>query len=288
MVGAFYKNRASVMSHIGQIRPNHEDNFFMNGDLILPDYQGQIKANFNPKITSKNQTFTDKAIFTISDGMGGHNAGEVASFIAVRKLSEYRNHILAASTIEEAIERYQYLVEDANSEIVMKSNSDESNKGMGATLSTLIIHQDRAVGVHLGDSRIYHFQLGQLARMTKDHTEGQRMLDLNLLTESEVESFKSRKDLTRYLGIDDENLLIAGEVTSQVQINRKAWFLLCSDGLTDIINDEQIQCIITEHFENEDIDLAVRELVHHALEGTPEIKGGTDNITVMIVEIIPE
>lgn len=279
---------AYVISHIGNVRQNHEDNF-LSGDLVYISQPQQKNVNQNTikYLMHKYHQTTVKEIFALADGMGGHQAGEVASLTAVSKLSEARDYILSGNSLEEVVNRYHDYLMRTNATIVRKSSKDHSLSGMGATLSTLIIYDGQAIGINLGDSRIYQYQQNQLTQLTKDHTEGQRMLDLKLLTAGEIERFKSRKELTRYLGMGDEYLVVKGEPTDMIEITDRTWFLLCSDGLTDIVTDQEIQSILNQRFHQENVETAVKELVEKALQGSNGKRGGTDNITVMIVEIRP-
>ncbi|MCS0674502.1 PP2C family serine/threonine-protein phosphatase [Cytobacillus firmus] len=280
----YFQIRVTVQSNIGKFRKKHEDNFLLdNGDYLS---QLHLENDFDESVKSY-QTTVSQALFAVSDGMGGHQSGEAASFLSVSKLSEMRNHILSAHRLEEAVNRYQKYISSLNSEMIIKSSMDKSLMGMGATLSTLILHSGHAIGIQVGDSRIYQYRQDELIQMTKDHTEGQRMLDLNLLTTEEVSRFRSSKELTRYVGMGDEYFVLKGDHTEAVKITDRTWFLLCSDGLTDAVEDADIQLILKHYFHRGIVEDAAEKLVSKALQSNERKKGGTDNITVMIVEILP-
>ncbi|WP_261304027.1 PP2C family protein-serine/threonine phosphatase [Paenibacillus andongensis] len=264
-----------------------------NGSYISEEQQKTIIINgnsLNPESFVSAQYSANnaaKGIFAVSDGMGGHNAGEVASLLAVAYLNNARNYILNTEQIEASVERYQQYVNQVNREICNKAHRNSGLDGMGATLSSLILKNDSVVAVNIGDSRVYKYDGENLLQMTKDHTEGQRLLDLKLLTVKEVESFKSRKALSRYLGMNDDFAILKGEATDIFPIHQREWFLLCSDGLSDVVFDSMIEMILGQFYKFGNIKEAVQTLVKAALDGVNGRHGGSDNITAMIVEISP-
>lgn len=280
------KSTVYLISHIGTTRENHEDNFLVFGDRYIDEKtQKLIKLGGNTKVSEFAVEKSNKALLSVSDGMGGHNSGEIASLVAVSMLSKNYNLILSFQTTEEIIKAYQECVNNINLELLRLGRENRKVYNMGATLTTLIISSEVVVALNIGDSRIYRFDGVSLSQITKDHTEGQRLLDLKLLTSEEVKKFPSRKSLCRYLGMKQEDMELKADFNIIDELGRKEWFILCSDGLTDVLNFGEIEKVIKAHFKNEDVELAVTELVESALHGINGKSGGTDNITVMIAKI---
>lgn len=215
----------------------------------------------------------DHGIFLLADGMGGHNAGEVASDIAVKEAYAFMlkeaglavDEGAVLSVMEEAIRRAHYAIK-------ARAESFAEFQGMGTTLVELYVRDGRAYLCHAGDSRAYLFR-DTLRRITRDHTAGNSDVEQGS-PESEKVRQRMRHALTQAVGprvcpVPDTKSIesISGDI-----------FLLCSDGLTDMLNDEEIQDIFMGHKNNGD-DL-VDVLIRDANE-----KGGRDNISVIMVQI---
>lgn len=279
--------KSCVISHMGMHRQNHEDNFLIsNGDYITKDEQELFVSKKIAYIQKSFEIRCNRALFAVSDGMGGHNSGEVASLIAVKSLYEDIENILSSDGIDTAVNRFQSYVNKVNNEICSKSKRNSQLHGMGATLSSLIIFEGKVVGINIGDSRIYKYDGCELFQITKDQTEGQRLLDLKLLSEEEVKSFKSRKALSRYLGMNEGVCSLKGEVSTILDCKTREWYLLCTDGLTDVLSNDEINLILSNFYKNQNLYKAANELVENALRGTANKQGGVDNITVMLVEVL--
>lgn len=267
-----------MISHIGA-RPNHEDNFLLGGRMILPPKQAQMTQAGHRSVSFHREDIRGDALFAVSDGMGGHNAGEVASFLAMECLHGETAAILGAG---DPVVAFQSAVGRANAVILGKGRGNPEMDDMGATLSALMLIGPKAVVFSLGDSRVYRYDGAGLARITEDHTEGRRMLRLGLMTEEEVRRFPSRKSLNRYLGLDMGGGMPDADVFEMEVTRGTEWFLLCSDGLTDSLADDRIEGILGGHFGDGDVAGAVRGLVKAAVGAAD---GSGDNVTAMIVGV---
>lgn len=283
-----YKITSYAMSHIGKVRSNHEDNFLLdNGDLIDNKIQKNIKIdhaiNSKQYIESSYNKRTNQGIFTVCDGMGGHNCGEIASFIAVKNLSKLKDKILQNNNIQSSIVSFQKYIEYTNNDILNFSKNNNETKGMGTTLVSLIIKNKKAAIINLGDSTAFTYEKNKLTKITKSHTEGQRLLDLGIISKDELKKLRIKNALTRFLGMSEEMGTPIGDV-HEIDINNDMYFILCSDGLTDVLSEDKIEEILNQ-LKNQSIENIGRYLVNAALIGDENNKGGRDNITVVIVKI---
>jgi protein phosphatase len=224
-------------SDLGRQRQGNEDNFFVRAPL-----------------------------FVVADGMGGAQAGEVASEIAVRSFDED----LPNGSRAEALVR---VIEDANKRIHERSRSDESLHGMGTTTTAAYVDEDEVVIAHVGDSRAYLWRGGELIRLTKDHSLVGELVARGKLTEEQAEQHPQRSVITRALG---------PEADVQVDIDifpAKAGdlFLLCSDGLTSMVHEPKLGPLFEEA---ESIDALGKRLIDAA-----NAAGGRDNITVILFRL---
>lgn len=277
-----------AISHIGKVRGNNEDNFLLdNGELIY----NNIPQNINREntIDSKQcieclyEKIDNKGIFAVADGMGGQSCGEVASFIAVRNLLEVKDNILKYDNIESSIECFQEYIEDANENILKVSEVNSDTKSMGTTLVSLIINNEKAALINLGDSTAFIYENNKLRKITRSHTEAQVLLDIGIISENEIKNLRIKNSLTRFLGMNEELGTPVGDVY-QVDINSDMYFILCSDGLTDVVSEDKIEKILNNSNKSS-IKSIGRKLVDLALIGDENNKGGRDNITVLIVKI---
>lgn len=277
-----------AISHIGKVRSNHEDNFLLdNGQLIDIKTQKNIKIdnniNYKQYIENSYDKRTNQGIFTVCDGMGGHNCGEIASFIAVRNLSKIKDKILKNDNIKSSIENFQKYIQYTNRDILKFSKKDIETKGMGTTLVSLIIKNEKAALINIGDSTAFAYEQNKLTKITKSHTEGQRLLDIGIISKDEVKKLRIKNALTRFLGMSEEMGTPVGDVY-EIDINNDMYFILCSDGLTDVVSEDKIEEILNQS-RDESIKTIGRNLVNKALIGDKNTKGGRDNITVVIVKI---
>jgi len=212
----------------------------------------------------------------VADGMGGHQAGEVASAIAVQKMLE---HLGGGAT---SVQSAEAAVVDANTAIFNGARNNAGQRGMGTTLTAMIVLADGAEGdttrrfvlLNVGDSRTYRFRGGRLRRVTVDHSYVQELVSTGHITEVEARSHPRRNIVTRALGIE-ATIRVDTWVMPFVKGDR---YLLCSDGLVDEVDDAEIAEVMAAH---RDAQSAAQALVDAA-----NTHGGRDNVTVVVVDVL--
>ncbi len=205
-------------------------------------------------------------LFVIADGMGGHQAGEVASAIAVET-------ILAVEMDADPVASLRRAVLSANSAILEEMEKNEKFSGMGTTVAILFLKTNRAFVSHLGDSRIYQLTEGNLVQLTNDHSFVAELIKNGSITEEEAKIHPQRNVLTRALGTEGH---LEFEVNS-FSIHSGDKFLLCSDGLTGIVDERKIKEILMS---GKAPQIIADQLVEQA-----NTDGGTDNISVIVIEV---
>ena len=210
-------------------------------------------------------------LYVVCDGMGGHIGGAIAAKIGVECIIEYLNKKVDSNVGELLIDAVKF----ANTQIFAKAIFDKQLKGMGATCVILLVTPDGfAWTCHVGDSRIYLFRDEKLSRLTKDHSYVQFLVDSGELNEEDAEQHPNKNQILRALGSDED---IKPELCAvPFRPENNDIFLLCSDGLTGMVNDEKITKIII----NSNLSELSDKLLEAALAG-----GGRDNVTVSIVEV---
>jgi PPM family protein phosphatase len=210
-------------------------------------------------------------LFAVADGLGGHVGGEVASQVALERLAE----ATTADGPEDAIsERLREAIHQANRAVGERASKEPRLTGMGTTLTAVVVGRDRLHLGHVGDSRAYLLRNGELRALTEDHTLVQRMVREGRLTPEQAGVHPQRSVLTRALGIEDD--LEVDQTTVEVTAGDR--LLLCSDGLTAMVNDEDIQKILVGQ---EDPQAASNALVDAA-----NAAGGQDNITTIVLDVV--
>jgi len=217
----------------------------------------------------------------LADGMGGHNAGEVASELAVNCVIDSLRGILI-SDIEDTVDREAAVVEaiqHANNEIVQVALERQECAGMGTTIVLSLFYDNLVIFAHVGDSRIYRYRDEELSQVTTDHSLVQEMVDNGYISEEEALTSASRNLITRALGIADT---VEVDVTeSDCEIDDL--YLLCSDGLTDLVSDEEISVIFEQHINGDGYSVAALESIATSLVSSANEKGGKDNISTVLV-----
>jgi protein phosphatase len=224
--------------------------------------------------TSNEDSFVaDDMVFGVADGMGGHQAGEVASAIAAGILRERLS--AGAATVEVA----EAAVVEANAAIFHAAHRNSEQRGMGTTLTALTILETdgqsaRLAMVNVGDSRTYVLRSGRLRRVSVDHSYVQELVSTGHITEAEARMHPRRNIITRALGIEP-TVRVDTRVLPLVRGDR---YVLCSDGLVDEVDDEEIERLAVEHA---DPQAAAQAMVEAANE-----HGGRDNVTVVVVDVL--
>jgi protein phosphatase len=221
---------------------------------------------------------SDEHFFVLADGMGGHLAGEVASRELVEGLCSIIKRSLGKKSkkkrsIEDTKNKILHGIEQVNTKIFAMSYTSETLRGMGTTLCFLFFHEDGLIYGHVGDSRIYRVRSKNLEQLTTDHSLLRELLDQGQITQEQAGEFLYKNILTRAIGTEPE--VEPSVVTDAVLENDL--YLMCSDGLTDMLSPEEISSILIR---SATISDKAYELVRLAKQ-----KGGVDNITVILVQV---
>ncbi|MBC7929390.1 MAG: Stp1/IreP family PP2C-type Ser/Thr phosphatase [Rubrivivax sp.] len=250
---AAYETIASVQTDVGCVREINED----SGTFVSPSDPAVLKLK--------------GILLIVADGMGGHSAGEVASGMAVELIP--RLYYEAKGDPQVALKG---AVEEANRQINAAAAADTAKHGMGTTCTALAILDGQAFAAHVGDSRLYMQRDGKIYRLTEDHSAVMEMVKLGLITLEESRTHEDKNVILRALGTAP-----AVEVATLVPFSVRVGdhYLLCSDGLYDLVPDDEIERELTEA---EDIHAAGERLITLA-----KARGGHDNITIGILAIVP-
>jgi PPM family protein phosphatase len=247
---------AAAKTDVGQKRQGNEDRFCLDRTLGL---------------------------YVVADGMGGHAAGEVASRLAVETIHEWMGKYLSgadAAIVEPAAAAVSaeanFLLSSirlANRIIFDSAKDRREYAGMGTTVVAVLAQDDRFVLAHVGDSRIYRIRRDHIVQISRDHSFVQEQVDNGMMSAAEAHQSQYRHMITRALGLRES---VEVDLTEQ-PARAEDVLLLCSDGLSDLLDDEDMLVAVQEH--PDDLDQACRALVDRA-----NSKGGDDNITVLVVQ----
>jgi protein phosphatase len=245
---------AGMLSDVGCVRELNED----SGTYIQPD---------DPALQASKGL-----LIIVADGMGGHSSGEVASRLAVEVITRtyYKESGDPQSALKAAFRK-------ANHEIHKAAEKDESKSGMGTTCTALVLENGTAISAHVGDSRLYLVRDGSIYLMTEDHSAVMEMVKAGLLTLEQARHHPDKNVILRAMGSHPEVEVTTWQEPFPVKAGDR--FLLCSDGLYDLVEDEEIKRIVMLG----DPQPACENLVALAKE-----RGGHDNITVGIVALKSE
>lgn len=214
-------------------------------------------------------------VVAVCDGMGGQNAGDVASQLAVAVIQD----ILSDNTFATPEEAITSSVIAANQAILRKASMNEDMQGMGATCVMLIVKDGKVYYGSIGDSRIYYIANGMIRQITKDQSYVQTLVDAGQITLAEAEHHQDKNQITNALGVEGMTPPVIGQMPITPEPN--STFLLCSDGLSGMINNNTILNTVSCH------DLSLNERARMLVEQANEA-GGLDNITVQLVEFPAE
>lgn len=229
-------------TNVGNYRKNNEDSYYVN--------------------ESKN-------LYVLADGMGGHLAGERASKMATEIIGQDFAKDREIKSIDDAIEILSSSIRDANKKIFESSQENEDYRGMGTTLSSGLILGDVLIYSNIGDSRIYRINEG-MEQITQDDSFVNYLIEIGEITEEEAKNHPKKNVLTKAMGTTSDIEVIV----NTLDIKDKDVFLFCSDGLTNMVSDEEIFKIVKENSPEEARD----KLLDLALKN-----GGMDNITFILV-----
>jgi protein phosphatase len=234
---------------------------------------GQKAGETNPgrkRRRNEDSFVCDPPLFAVADGMGGAQAGEVASSLAAAALRERGD-----GADEGGEERVAELIQEANRRVHQRALDDETASGMGTTMTVALFHPDGSISVgHVGDSRAYLLREGRLEQITEDHSLVAELVRRGELSPEEAEVHPQRSVITRALGTDPDVDVDAFSVDSQPG----DIFLICSDGLSSFVDGDTIEELIVRN--HRDLPAATKALIQAANRG-----GGDDNITAVLFRV---
>ena len=235
---------------MGRVRENNED----KAEFYLPDTDADAARR--------------GSVFIMCDGMGGHEAGQIASEVACKTwLDVYYAH--PSESVQTAALQATLA---ANRFVLDRARANPQWKGMGTTLSALALVQDQAVIAHVGDSRIYRLRGGEIEMLTRDHTWVEETVSQGIMSREEAERHPYKHVILRAIGTQDA---LEVDVLSDIVLPNDI-YMLCSDGVTNHVSLEQIQEVLSQRGPSP----AAGELVRMALAD-----GGSDNATVLVVHV---
>jgi protein phosphatase len=249
------------------------------GHIELTDV-GKVRDHNEDAIASN----VEIGLWVLADGMGGYNAGEVASGIAVKTIVELVTEGCkreARSAIEPGTGymRQTIMLRDAitraNKIIHQTAQSQPQCEGMGTTLVACLLYDNRVSVAHVGDSRLYRLRENRLEQITLDHSLLQELVDRGFYSQEEAQRSSNRNYVTRALGVE---ATVEVEV-QEIEAQKGDYLLLCSDGLPDMVEDEDIHLTITTF----DRDIA---MIGEQLIKLTNDNGGRDNVSVVLVQVI--
>jgi protein phosphatase len=225
------------------------------------------------------QVSGDHSVAVLADGMGGYNAGEIASSIATSVfMAELERQLTHLNDKHAGGRRLQQLMEAAigaaNNEILDAARNEPQYSGMGTTLVATLFRHDRVVIAHIGDSRCYRFRAGDLTLLTRDHSLLQEQIDAGLVSPEWARYAPNKNLITRALGVAPQ----IDVETNDFQIEEGDVYLLCSDGLSDMLSSEQMTAMLKN--DGTELDKLGDLFVQAANDN-----GGRDNISVILVRI---
>lgn len=238
---------------------------------------GKIRSHNEDSITTNNEA----GFVILADGMGGYNAGEVASGIAITMLADSLKTAIQTGLPEEGpgpVVKNE--IEKTNSAIYQTAQSQPQFAGMGTTLVCALFHDNRITIGHIGDSRLYRYretgpEQAEFKQITRDHSLLQEQIDSGMISREEARVSSNKNLVTRALGVDP---VVEAEVQEHDALPGDI-YLLCSDGLNDMVGDEEIELALTAFGVN--LDLAVQQLIQMANDN-----GGRDNVSVILVRVL--
>lgn len=245
------KIKVAGQTHIGKVRQNNEDVW-----IQIPE----------------------EHLYILADGMGGHQAGEVAANEAVNYVCRlFKKELLNNPSIRQfpkkIAEVLRQIIKTTNMRVFQMGREIDGLRGMGTTLCCLWIGPESVVIAHVGDSRIYRLSGKKLVQLTKDHSLLRELLDMGQLSEEQASEFSYKNIITKAIGTE----VSVEPSVETLSLHAGDLFLLCSDGLTDHVSIEEIEKILNR---NRSIQQASNELIAIA-----NSKGGHDNITVVLVKV---
>ena len=242
--------KAYAKSDVGKIREMNQDYYYISNSL------------------------DEIQLYMLADGMGGYNVGEIASKLAIQSAKNYieNNFKTIEKDKDSIIQLLASSMEYANMVVYEKSKENKELEGMGTTLEIVLIYNNKAYIGHIGDSRIYRIRKSFIRKLTQDHSYVQKLVKDGQITQEQAEHHPKKNMLMKALGCNafvEPDVMVKGFLKDDI-------IVMCSDGLTNLVNQEEIY-----DFARVNIEQATKDLVNMANE-----RGGYDNITVVIIKNI--
>lgn len=243
---------------------------------------GMVRSNNEDSIAS----IPDLGLVVLADGMGGYNAGEVASGMATTMLTTELRQLLEKQAPFEvdpqtgqkaALKMLRQQIAKANTSIYQASQSQPQYAGMGTTLVVALFYDNKVMVAHIGDSRLYRMRGDEFSQVSKDHSLLQEQIDAGMLTKEQAKHSSNKNLVTKALGIDPA---VEPEIHEYDALPGDI-YLLCSDGLSDMVSDADIGMTLQALGAN--LNLAVQQLVQMANDN-----GGRDNVSVILIKVLRE
>ena len=231
--------KSYALTHPGNVRPQNEDAFLCRDDIGL---------------------------WVVADGMGGHEAGELASELVINALWNLPGN----TQIQQMLEHVVAMLETVNRNLLAKMALLPTDHRLGSTLAALVITEGQGAGIWAGDSRIYRLRQGNLQRLTRDHSLVQELIDQGAVHPEQALNHPHNNVITRAIGVDEELEL----EQRRFSVEPEDIFLLCSDGLSNEVSDTELQALLTVA----EPEQVVKDLLRLTLS-----RIGKDNITVLVL-----
>jgi len=249
-------------------------------EIVSHTDPGMVRSHNEDSVAS----IAEKGLVVLADGMGGYNAGEVASGMATTVLTTELRQMLEEHAPQEvdpksgkkaAQKMLQEQVAKANTSIYQAAQSQPQYAGMGTTLVVALFYDNKLMVAHIGDSRLYRMRGDEFTQVTKDHSLLQEQIDAGMLTKAQAKHSLNKNLVTRALGIDPT---VEPEIREYDTLPGDI-YLLCSDGLSDMVGDDDIGMTLQALGAN--LELAAQQLVQMANDN-----GGRDNISVILIKVL--
>ncbi len=256
--------QTAVMNHKGLVRGNNEDNFYLDGTFIPRD---RVDEGARISRSCKNPY----QLYAVCDGMGGADSGEEASYCAVKELASIKN-------------RYSELKNEETLTAFLRKTSEKvydeaevRGQRSGTTIAMALVDGNKIHVSNVGDSRVYRYQKGILTQVSLDHSKVQRLISMGVMTPEQARTDPERHKINQYLGMPKE-VRVSPHIDPPERLRKGDIYILCSDGLTDMVEDHQIEEIVKS---GKDASEIAERLIKAALK-----RGGKDNVTVMVLQVM--
>lgn len=245
----------------------------MNYTFITRTDPGRARENNEDAVVVDSDT----QLCVLADGMGGYNAGEIASGMATAfiksEMSRWLSEAGRSAKVKEIRRALEICVDNANRSIFNAADSNPQYSGMGTTLVVGVFYGRSLVLGHIGDSRCYRLRNGEFLQITKDHSLLQEQIDAGLITQEQAVGSSIKNLVTRALGVEDAVLLDLNEH----EVEAGDCYLMCSDGLSDMVDDAEIASILGGS--------TLMEQKADRLVASANEHGGRDNISILLVQV---